>query len=209
MVVLNYLFAMNKSDLQKMAEIKKSEEIQDNSSGRYIIKTDEKEKLYSNLDMIRDDITFIDELLCDYFESVNDVTKLPEGKVKKLFDRSEIAISKLDSLKNFIIQINEIFEREKLYNINGRDLVSFIGNKTDNPVLEIPNGIEKICSKAFNCVEGAVKIILPDSVKVIEDDAFYKCRTLIQVMVPERFKHLDEKQLDFCRMAKYYLKIEK
>ena len=199
---------MNKHDLQRMLEVKKTEVIPNNFSGKYIIKTEDKEKFSSNIVQIDDDISFVGDLLWDCFNSVKDVTKLSENKVKELSDRSKLALSKLDSLKKAIIQFNKIFEQEKLYNLNGRDLVSFIGNKTENPVLEIPNGIEKICSKAFNCVEGVVKIILPDSVEVIEDDAFYKCRTLIQVMVPENFKHLDGKQVEFCRMAKYYLKNE-
>lgn len=218
---MNYLFNMNRLDLLKLANIKRVEVEKrnnfrntsvgnnENSSKNFIIKTEEKAKFNADINLVREDIAFIDKLMGDYLEAVNDVTKLPEEKVSRFFDRSKTAISKLDSLKSIILHLNEIFEQEKLYNIKGKDLVSFIGNKSDNPVLEIPNGIEKICSKAFNCVEGVVKVILPDSVKVIEEDAFYKCRTLIQVIVPEQLKNLNGTKVEFCHMAKYYLKNEK
>ena len=45
-------------------------------------------------------------------------------------------------------------------------------------MLEIPNGIEKICSKAFNCVEGVVKIIDFDSSRQYKEESENDTRLL-------------------------------
>lgn len=126
MLDLNYLFKMNNTDLLKMSRTKSLNDTKYNSSERYIVKTDKKEKFQSDLNTVRDDIAFIDELMCDYLESVKDVTKVSKEQVNKFFDRGKVAISKLDTLKNIIFHLNDIFEQEKLYDINGKDLVSFV-----------------------------------------------------------------------------------
>ncbi len=72
---------------------------------------------------------------------------------------------------NFVSENNVLFDSAK------KKLIKYAG-KNKAQVYEIPNSVETISSKAFASVPKLTTVIIPESVKTIEENALYKCISL-------------------------------
>lgn len=65
----------------------------------------------------------------------------------------------------------------------GKFLLQYKGEAPSKTIITINEGTEYICSMAFDNCEGITEIIIPESVKVIDDAAFSYCSDLIKLTI--------------------------
>ncbi len=93
------------------------------------------------------------------------------------------------------------------YNItNGEAIIT--GYQGSNTVLELPEEIEgypvtTIATRAFDCNEDITKVILPDTVSVIEEGAFGYCTNLREVILSSSLTTIGESAFEYCRALTY------
>lgn len=82
------------------------------------------------------------------------------------------------------------------FQIENGILVKYFGS---SPYVKIPDGVERIGSGAF-ALEGThvVSAEFPDSVSVIEGEAFYKCKKLRSMRLPNRLKEIEYQAFFQC-----------
>ena len=68
-------------------------------------------------------------------------------------------------------------------------------------VVHIPNTVTKIGERAFESSE-ITKVVIPNSVAEIDDEAFYNCRSLESVVIPDSVTEFGEKVFTYCRSLK-------
>lgn len=110
-------------------------------------------------------------------------------------DNSTIDISD-DNSSN---EMEESFSTEEDFEIYGsvdRELIKYNGNATH---VTIPEGVTIINERAFEYSEEMRSVIIPDSVKKIEDSAFYGCTNLFSIHFNKVFLHAYVEELgSFC-----------
>lgn len=83
------------------------------------------------------------------------------------------------------------------YNSNGYYIKEVKENKKEEASLTVPEGVYCIKASAFsNCkIES---LVLPSTVTRIEDRAFYYCRNLVSITLPEGLKYLGVSAFEYC-----------
>ncbi len=62
----------------------------------------------------------------------------------------------------------------------------------------VPNGVEKIRSKAFYKCEKLYALTLPDKLKSIEEKAFFKCTSLEIINIPDGVEEIGKDAFGYC-----------
>lgn len=70
-------------------------------------------------------------------------------------------------------------------------------------VLEIPYGVKRIASNAFEKCEGSFSVALPDSLVEIEEYAFYGCIGLQNIEIPDSVKEIGNSAFSGCKELLY------
>lgn len=83
-----------------------------------------------------------------------------------------------------------------LFNKDQTELIRFPSKRATEYV--VPEGVEKICAKAFENSYDLVSIILPSSLTIIDFDAFANCQSLAQINIPENVTHLYSGAFSSC-----------
>lgn len=100
-----------------------------------------------------------------------------------LIDIGEENFTKLENLKEVIINDNFVFDDNCLYSKDYKKLLLCLRfNKRE---LIVKDGCEHIGSYAFTRCDTLRKIVLPESVKVISDYAFYDCINVEEIVLPK------------------------
>lgn len=66
----------------------------------------------------------------------------------------------------------------------------------------VPEGVEKIRTKAFYKCENMYSLTLPSTLKFIEEKAFFKCTSMISVNIPEGVTSIDKDAFSCCSSLK-------
>lgn len=82
-----------------------------------------------------------------------------------------------------------------VYADGGKQLVSFI---SDDCEFIVPEGVESIGEKAFSGKSHLQRIVLPNTLKVIDDEAFFDCDALISVSIPENVSQIGSCSFGDC-----------
>ena len=82
--------------------------------------------------------------------------------------------------------------------IKNKVLIHYGGEDKD---VVIPDGVTTIGKYAFTG-QGITSVILPDSVKVIEERAFYECVRLSKVVMSKCAKFIGPRAFGYCRALK-------
>lgn len=77
-----------------------------------------------------------------------------------------------------------------------KTLIKYNGLDT---VVEIPEGVEKIASFAFNRCESIKTVLLPSSIKEICSKAFNECESLSEISIPSSVKEIQKEAIVDCR----------
>ena len=91
------------------------------------------------------------------------------------------------------------------------EIVSYkVSDESTDTVVVIPSEIEdvpvtKICASAFSWKETLTEIIIPDTVTVIENAAFYNCPDLKVVVIPDSVTYIGESAFQNCSSLEYVL----
>lgn len=105
-----------------------------------------------------------------------DCSKLEKLTVPKT--TKEIGINPMegcDSLQMEVDKENGSFQmKDGMLIKDGRELVSFLPGQA-KPQIEIPEGIEKVGASSFKDVRNVKEVVLPETCKVIEPQAFERC----------------------------------
>lgn len=88
-----------------------------------------------------------------------------------------------------------------LFNEEMTELIFYSPIKTDK-TYKIPEGVAKICVKAFNDCDNLEKIQMPDSVIRICRYAFYKCNNLKQVDLSKKLEYIEGSAFSSCPIDK-------
>lgn len=80
----------------------------------------------------------------------------------------------------YYVKDNQLYKRGD----NGDVIVTFFAALDANKTLRVPDGVATIPAYAFDVYNGVKKVILPESVKCIERDAFNSCYDLETVEMP-------------------------
>lgn len=100
------------------------------------------------------------------------------------------------------IERNAFVDCKKLADENGFAIFNKIlfGYYGHSAVVEIPDGVETIGSCAFLGYDNyeLEEVIIPESVNIIEKDAFTCCRNLKKIVMPKRLKRIDNGAFSFC-----------
>ena len=83
-----------------------------------------------------------------------------------------------------------------LYNKSCTELICCPGGKTGD--LIIPDSVNSIGYKAFDCCESLTSITIPDSVTSIKDEAFYHCTSLTSVTIPDSVTSISRYMFNDC-----------
>ncbi|MBQ8659113.1 MAG: leucine-rich repeat domain-containing protein [Clostridia bacterium] len=84
-----------------------------------------------------------------------------------------------------------------LYTADGKTLVRYASG-SEATEFTVPNGVEKIASKAFDRAVNLTKISLPDGLETIKEEAFYACRELKEIVVPDSVSLLGNAAFSAC-----------
>lgn len=85
-----------------------------------------------------------------------------------------------------------------------------VSDEATDTVVVIPSEIEdvpvtKICASAFSWKETLTEIVIPDTVTVIENAAFYNCPDLKVVVIPDSVTYIGESAFQNCSSLEYVL----
>lgn len=85
-----------------------------------------------------------------------------------------------------------------------------VSDESMDTVVVIPSEIEdvpvtKICASAFSWKETLTEIIIPDTVTIIENAAFYNCPDLKVVVIPDSVTYIGESAFQNCSSLEYVL----
>lgn len=69
-------------------------------------------------------------------------------------------------------------------------------------IIKIPNGVTKICKEAFSNAGDIKGIVIPSSVKTIEENAFYFCLSLEVVLIEEGVEEIADRAFNCCQGLK-------
>lgn len=87
---------------------------------------------------------------------------------------------------------NQIKEQEEMYITNDGYLISYLGNKKQ---IIVPDGVKVIGKSAFQYQYDLNKVILPDTVTVIDDYAFYNSHLML-IDLPKNVTQIGEEAFD-------------
>lgn len=137
----------------------------------------------------------ITEVLAGAFNDCPELNKIIIGKDVSVFSSSAIT----DCRKMVEISVNEDNESFKsvdgiLLSKDGKKLIAFPFGKQK---VYVPDGVEVICKSAFQDM-AFTEITLPDSVKVIEDRAFYFCASLSKITLNDGLTSIGNMAFHYC-----------
>ena len=79
-------------------------------------------------------------------------------------------------------------------------------NFPSRDVFEIPNNVKEIGPEAFQTLKFCFKeVIIPDSVRIIGEKAFYGCMGLENVIIPDTVEEIRDKAFKVCRIKEIHL----
>ncbi len=73
------------------------------------------------------------------------------------------------------------------------------GNHSTTTTVMVEDGTRKIAKDAFKSTDGLIEIVLPSSVKEIEDEAFWSVVRLVDIKMPEGLEKIGAHAFDGCR----------
>lgn len=87
-----------------------------------------------------------------------------------------------------------------LYTKDGKILIKYANGKEDD-TFRVPDGVEKINTRAFIHAVNLKNIELPDSLKDINNFAFYKCTSLINLTLPNNLKRIGQAAITYTMIT--------
>lgn len=93
---------------------------------------------------------------------------------------------------------NAVIVRDGVFKVQGSALIRYLGHES---VVTVPEYIHKICSYAF-LDHGITKIVIPDTIKIIESNAFYNCEHLEEIILPTTIQSMSEFAFSNCNRIK-------
>lgn len=72
----------------------------------------------------------------------------------------------------------------------GKILYCYKGEMPSNTTITVKDGTETIAAYAFGEIDGLVGVVLPNSVKMLEEGAFYGCTNLSSINIPENIEYI-------------------
>ena len=114
---------------------------------------------------------------------------LPQSQSAMGFSLNKISVEKDNPYYSVVDDV--------LFNEEMTELIFYSPIKTDK-TYKIPEGVAKICVKAFNDCDNLEKIQMPDSVIRICRYAFYKCNNLKQVDLSKKLEYIEGSAFSSC-----------
>ncbi len=108
----------------------------------------------------------------------------------------------------------EAFEKTKFldqFYKKGNDDFLIVGDqlllayKGDGQTVYIPDGVKRICSKAFQNHSEIEKLVLPDSIEIVDEAAFEGCLGLTTVQNLDKVKKIKDRAFKDCPLTKIHL----
>ena len=90
---------------------------------------------------------------------------------------------------------NVTTDGKAIFTNGGKTLVSFISKDAEYTV---PEGVETIAEKAFSKNKFIKNVHFPDSLRIIDDEAFFDCDGLLAVTIPERTEEIGDCAFGDC-----------
>lgn len=106
-----------------------------------------------------------------------------------------------DSSSSSAEKTNEAASSDFNLSEDGKTLIEYIGTPSDG-VVTVPNGIVEIGSTAFYGNSNIQKLVLPDSLKIIHNQAFRFCDNMTEVVFPSGLETIEYSAFEGCRSLK-------
>lgn len=110
----------------------------------------------------------------------------------------DIGVNPFIGLNNINVKSNSPYitcDGKAVYADGGKQLVSFI---SDDDEFIVPEGVESIGEKAFSGKKHLCRIVLPHTLTVIDDEAFFDCDAMISVNIPESVSQIGSCSFGDC-----------
>lgn len=99
------------------------------------------------------------------------------------------------------IDIELLSADENGFIINGTSLYGY-DESIGGPIVNIPNGIKRIKSRAFLNCKSITNVYIPDSVSSIGEGCFDGCKNLVGVRLPEGLTKISDRMFENCESLK-------
>lgn len=88
-----------------------------------------------------------------------------------------------------------------IYSKDGKKLLYAAANNGMTSLSEIESGVEEICKQAFSGHKTLQEVILPETVKIIGDEAFFDCVKVNKIIATSALKEIGEKAFSFTNKS--------
>jgi hypothetical protein len=106
----------------------------------------------------------------------------------------------LSTIQSYSLEIpGQVNYANKIYAVTGIGKLAF--RDSTLPMVKLPDTIKAICNGAFDHAE-ITSIVIPDSVQIIEEGAFFSCLNLTEIEIPAKVATIEDNAFEGCENIK-------